>query len=217
MACRVTNFGKITKIERQQKRKNRYSIFVDGEYSFSVDAEILLQHNLTAGQAVSEKQIEELLEEDELKRVKIQAFRYLANRDHSEKELADKLKKKAFSEPVIRDVITDLKQKHFLNDSAFAEIFARNRLIQKPVGRRQLRFDLLKKGISETILDETLTAVYEEFNESELARRLAEKKMKLLQNQEYQKAKKKVADFLLRRGFDWEIVRQILEEHEQNN
>ena len=213
----MTNFGKITKIERQQKRKNCYSIFVDGEYSFSVDAEILLQHNLTAGQTVSEKQIEELLEEDELKKVKIQAFRYLANRDHSEKELADKLKKKSFSEPVIRNVITDLKQKHFLNDTAFAEIFARNRLIQKPVGRRQLRFDLLKKGISEAILDEKMTAVYEELNESELARWLDEKKMKLLHNHEPEKAKKKLADFLLRRSFDWEIVRQILEEHEQNN
>ena len=190
MVSRVTNFGKITKIEQQKKRKNRYSIFVDGKYSFSVDAEILLQHNLSAGQSVSEKQIEELIEEDELKRGKIQAFRYLANRDHSEKELADKLKKKAFAEPVIRNVITDLKEKHFLNDTAFAEIFARNRLIQKPVGHRQLRFDLVKKGISETILDETLTAVYEEFNESELARQLAEKKMKLLQNQKPQKAKK---------------------------
>ena len=94
MAYRVTNFVKITKIEQQKKRKNRYSIFVDGEYSFSVDAEILLQHNLTAGQTVSEKQTAKLLVEDELKRGKIQAFRYLAIRDHSEKELADKLKKK---------------------------------------------------------------------------------------------------------------------------
>ncbi len=203
---------RITKIERQKRNKERYAIFLDGEFAFGLDGEILALKGLSVGQELSEKEIEELEQEDERKRVKIQAFRYLANRDHSEKELTVKLRRKGFSAAAIAWVLEFLKQYKFVNDRGFADVFAHERLLQKPMGRMLLASELRAKGIAPAIIDEVIRKIYEEYDETELALSAARKKFHSLKNQPANKAKKKLADFLLRRGFGWEIVRSVLGE-----
>lgn len=206
--------GEITKIEKQKKNKNRHSIFIDNVYAFSLDSEFLLQINLSVGQTLSGNEISEYLNINEQKRCKIKAFSLLARRDHSEKELKDKLSRYNFPEAVIKSVLSYLKSKKLLNDKKFFEMFAKNRLNQRPVGKRKLVSDLKQRGISEFILETTLEKVYIEFDEIEIARKLAEKKIKTLNGQPEIKKRKKLGDFLYRRGFDWDITQQILSEIE---
>ena len=204
--------SQITKIEKQQKNKNRYSIFLNGDYTFSVSADVFTKRVLKIGLSLSDKEIEELQLEDEKVRSKIQAYKILARRNHSEKELEDKLKRKGFSQSTIKFTLTELKQKHFLDDEVFAELFARNRIIHRPVGKRQLAFELKHKGISESLTDQTIEKIYSEFNEQKLADTLANKKMKSLKNHPSQKIKKKLGDFLVRRGFSWETVQHVFDD-----
>ncbi|HHM23847.1 MAG TPA: hypothetical protein ENJ23_02270, partial [Bacteroidetes bacterium] len=96
---------KITGIERQKRNRDRFSVYLDGEFAFGLDGELLFDYGLQEGQELSEQQILELQREDERKRIKIQAFRYLANRDHSERELTTKLRKKGFSSEAIEWVL----------------------------------------------------------------------------------------------------------------
>ncbi len=203
---------KITKIERQENNRQRLSIYLDGEFAFGLNDEIVLKHNINVNQTLQEDQIEDLLSEDEKKRVKQKAFSYLARRDHSEKELSDKLRRKGFREPIIIGLIEDLKQSQLINDGTFSRQFARNKIIQKSIGRRELAFSLKQKGISKDILEATLEEVYSEFDEKELALRLANQKLKTIKNIEPIKVKKRISDFLFRRGFNWEIVEQVFEE-----
>lgn len=203
---------KITKIERQENNRQRLSIYLDGEFAFGLNDEIVLKHNINVNQTLQEDQIEDLLSEDEKKRAKQKAFSYLARRDHSEKELSDKLRRKGFREPIIIGLIEDLKQSQLINDGTFSRQFARNKIIQKSIGRRELAFSLKQKGISKDILEATLEEVYSEFDEKELALRLANQKLKTIKNIEPIKVKKRISDFLFRRGFNWEIVEQVFEE-----
>lgn len=203
---------KITKIERQENNRQRLSIYLDGEFAFGLNDEIVLKHNINVNQTLQEDQIEDLLSEDEKKRVKQKAFSYLARRDHSEKELSDKLRRKGFREPIIIGLIEDLKQSQLINDGTFSRQFARNKIIQKSIGRRELAFSLKQKGISKDILEATLEEVYSEYDEKELALRLANQKLKTIKNIEPIKVKKRISDFLFRRGFNWEIVEQVFEE-----
>ncbi len=203
---------KITKIERQENSRQRLSIYLDGEFAFGLNDETVLKHNINVNQTLQEDQIEDLLSEDEKKRAKQKAFSYLARRDHSEKELSDKLKRKGFRESIIINLIEDLKQSQFINDGTFSRLFARNKIIQKPVGRRNLAFSLKQKGISEDILETTLEEIYSEYDEKELALRLAKQKLKTINNREPIKTKKRIGDFLFGRGFNWEIVEQVFEE-----
>ena len=204
--------GSITKIERQQKNRHRYSIFLDGEFAFGIGEDILHSRHLINGQILTEQDVADLLVEDERKLAKMQAFRYLTVRDHSETELAGKLRQKGFSATTIQWVLADLRRLHFLNDTEFAALFARNRLAQRPIGRRQLEYELKQKGISSALLTETLDKIYSETNEETLVRQLAAKRLLILKGQPPLKVRKKLADFLLRRGFEWEVVKQVLAE-----
>jgi len=212
----ATLFGpprrKITRIEPQSRNRSRFSIFLDGEFALGVDGELLAERGLKEGDTLTEEEVEALRQADERKRIKLQAYRYLANRDHSEKELATKLRKKGYSREAIAWVLEFLRQYNLVNDRAFASVFARERVLQKPMGRRLLTAELRSRGISDTIIDEVVSAVFSEWPESELARQLAEKKARSLRELPPAKARKRLADFLLRRGFSWETVREVLAE-----
>ena len=204
--------GKITQIEKQKKNSSRYSIFIEGKYAFGLDAELLAKYNLIVGQFISAKEAFDLHSEDERRKGKIAALRILSRRDHSEKELQNKLIQKGYSENTVHWVLSDLRGKQFLNDQTFAEHFAKNRLIEHPSGKRQIAYELKKKGIADWLIEQTIEKTYSEFNEIDLARQLALKKAKSLENQPVLKKKKKIGDFLLRRAFEWETVKEILNE-----
>ena len=55
---------KITAIEIQCKRKNRRSIFLDGEFAFGIDVEVLLRQGLGVGDELSQQQIDDILEDN---------------------------------------------------------------------------------------------------------------------------------------------------------
>lgn len=156
--------------------------------------------------------------EDEKKRIKEKAFRYLAGRAHSVKELQVKLSQKGFPDPLIAEVIHEFKEKKFLDDEEFALSFARSRMVKKPMGGRLLRQELWQKGVSKDLIDKAIRDVYSARSEAELARALAEKRLARYEDLETRRKKKRLNDFLLRRGFDWEIAREVAAETvEQSN
>ena len=202
---------KITRIEPQSRNRSRFSIFLDGEFALGIDGELLAERGLKVGDELSEEDVADLLRADEQKRVKLQAFRYLANRDHSEKELATKLRRKGYSKEAVQWVLDFLRRYQLVNDRAFAAVFARERVIQRPMGRLLLAAELRARGIPGAIIEEVVAEVYARFPEEELAEKLARKKMPSLAHLPPVKARKKLADFLQRRGFGWEVVREVLE------
>lgn len=204
--------GKVTKIERQENNRQRYSIYLDGKFAFGLDQEIVIKQKLAINQILTDKQIDCFILDDEKKRAIQKAYRILGRRDHSKKELSEKLQRSGFQPETINNIIADLSESKLLNDGSFARQFARNKIIQKPVGRRELAYSLKKKGISDEILELTLEEVYSEFDEEQLAKDLAKKKIKTINHPEPLKSKKKISDFLFRRGFNWEIIEKVFEE-----
>ncbi|MEE4312059.1 MAG: RecX family transcriptional regulator [candidate division KSB1 bacterium] len=200
---------KITKIEIQKKRKNRCSVFLDEEFAFGIDQELLIEFGLVNGAFLSDTDVEAILEAENKRAAKTRAFGLLAYRDRSEKEIHDRLKKIGYDEETTNWVVSELKRLNLINDKRFAVSFAKSKMISKPMGRFLLKQELLQKGLSDTIIEITLAEVYQETSESSLAFELAEKQMKKYRTLEQPKAKKRLSDFLIRRGFSWEIVKNI--------
>ena len=90
--------------EIKQTKKGRYALFFDDQFYFSVDEEVLVRHHLKVGTAFSDLDIENFKKESDYNKAKEKAFRLLSIRDHSEKELYDKL----------QDDITKLKKKYIV-------------------------------------------------------------------------------------------------------
>lgn len=202
---------KITQIAVQKKRKNRCSIFLDDEYAFGLDQEIVLQFGLKKGDQLAEQQIEQILLNEEKKKAKDRALNFLSYRDRSEKEVRTKLKDVGYDENIINWVIVELKRLRFLDDKRFAQSYAQTQMITRPMGEYFLRRELKHKGLDTELIEHTVEKVYEEKDQFSVAMELAQQRKKRYRNIDDLKAKKRVSDFLLRRGFGWDVVSEVIE------
>jgi regulatory protein len=134
------------------------------------------------------------------------ALLILSHRDHSVEELRQKLMKRDFPGAAIEAVLSKLRRDRLLDDSMFSKAFVRGRVRNKPMGRMGLVRELLKRGVSEDIVQDAIGKVLdeEEVDEEEIARKLAEKK--------HRGGVKNIGDMLRRRGFAGDIIRKILED-----
>ena len=132
----------------------------------------------------------------------------LGRKSYTVKQLRDKLKRKEAEAEVIDQVIARLIELKFVDDAAYAESFVRNR--QKKKGRIALRQELFQKGISETVVDETL-ADLDTDGQIESATTLLEKNAWRFRKDELHKNRSKAYAFLARRGFTGDVVREALE------
>ncbi|MFZ5518147.1 MAG: RecX family transcriptional regulator [Candidatus Zhuqueibacterota bacterium] len=203
---------KITQIVIQQKRKNRCSIFLDDEFAFGLNEDVVFQYGLKKGDELTEKQVEEILVSEEKKAAKERALNLLSFRDRSEKELRTKLKQAGFQEANVDSAIDELKRLRFIDDRKFAMNFAQSKMMAKPLGEFLLRRELKQKGIDEEIIEQVIENIFGETDQVALALRIAGQKLRQIKNLDETKKKRRVSDLLLRRGFNWDVVSQVLDQ-----
>ena len=209
--------GVITKIEVQKRRPDRRSIFINNDFAFGLAEEIVLQNKLRVGLDLDDDQIEALLLGEEEKKAKEYVFNLLSFRDRSCREVRDRLKEKGYDQEIIDKVIHSLKQSHLLDDEKFALAWGRDRLRKNPMGAKLLRQELWKKGIAPQTIDRTIVQLYDETDEVQFAALAIENRKARYRGLEGQKAYKRMSDFLLRRGFSWDVVREVLQGIDSEN
>ncbi len=199
----------ITSIEPQKNRKDRVSIFVDGEFAFGLSLDALALLGLKKGDSVTAEQLAQWRETAIYDEAKTAAFTILARRIHSEKEVRQKLREKKFPAEIIEKVITRLYEMNLLNDAHFAGALVRDKLKRTPIGKSALKSKLFQKGIAKETIDDVLSET--DLNSEELCTKAAERKLKTLAKEpDAQKRKQKLVQFLMRRGFEWETIRNTL-------
>lgn len=158
---------------------------------------------------VEEKYIEDIIIEEEQIKTNNTALHFLSYRQRSEKEIRDKLKQKDFEDDFINNTIIYLKNNKYIDDLAFAESFARDKIHLNKHGPKKIRYELYKKGISDDIIDQVLE---EDDTEYERAMELAKKKIYSYRNDDRNAQYRKLAGFLQRRGYSSSCVYKILDE-----
>jgi len=205
----------VTGIEMQKRDAQRISIFLDGEFAFGLHKDVLLESGIARGDRLSEERIEAILALEQKRRAKEKALRLLSVRSRSRKELADRLKQAKFSPEAIEYTLGEMERLGFLNDGDFAQAWGRNRTATRPVGAFMLRQELRRKGVAEEDIEKGLQAAFRESSEAEVARELAIRRKQTLAALPEEKARKRLQDFLLRRGFGWDLVSELMEEWER--
>ena len=142
--------------------------------------------------------------------IKTAALRFLKIRPRSTAELKEKLEAKDFSATDIAGVLQDLTASRLLDDRAFTKALINYRLA-RPFGFRRIIQELRSKGVAQDIIDEALSAIKDEYRPDHVALDLAQRRWaRLPAILDVQKKKKRVMDFLLRRGFDADVVIKII-------
>ena len=199
----------IVNIEKIKGKKGYRRVVFDDSSKLETDDELINYFGMKEGSEYEDKELKKIKDLAERKLAKDRALEFLKYRSRSEREIRKKLYERRVKRAIIDEIVNDLKRVGFINDKEFALRFSRNFINRKPAGEMLLKTELKKKGIKSEIIDETLKEVYSEFDKKELALRLIEKKKFDISSND-PKIKKKIADLLLRRGFDWGIVGEVL-------
>jgi len=201
----------ITVIKPQEKRKNRFNVYLDGQFALAISNELLVSEGLKVGQELSFEKREELVAKDRLGKAQEQIYRFLSYRPRSEKEIYDYLGKKKLKDE--EKIIKKLKEEKLIDDLEFARWFLEQRQTFRPKGSYALRQELRQKGIGEKIIDQVLPNKEEELSLAKKALVKAEKKYASFLGRE---KKEKLMAYLRRRGFSWEAVKKAVDEREEN-
>jgi len=198
----------ITSLPIRTRPPERVSVFIDGHYSFSLSLPLSTSLGLKVGKVLTAQELDALRTAAALDDAKTAIHAALSRRAHSRKELAQKLHRKGFSKDIIDLALAQAEQHGFINDQAFAQSFIQKRLRQTPLGVRKLQVELHQKGVSRQTAQHALTQA--DLQADTLCRTAAEKKWKSLQKEpDAQKRRRKLFDFLLRRGFEWETIERV--------
>jgi regulatory protein len=208
---------KITSVEPQKNHPRRFNIFLDGEFAFGADEDLVVDKRLIKGKEISKEDLAVLLEEAEIGKLMERMYGLLGRRQRSEKEIRDYLKQLSFKRKVKGQeeitgtvagvLIEKLKRKRLIDDSQFAKDWAESRLKKK--GINAVKSELIKKGINRDILEEVLEKSGE--NQEETARKLLEKKLRLWKGLKEIEFKQKALRFLAGRGFDFDLSKELIE------
>ncbi|MFH0985878.1 MAG: regulatory protein RecX [Candidatus Omnitrophota bacterium] len=140
----------------------------------------------------------------------ITCLRLLAASPKSGQELKRKLEGKGYSASIIDQALSDLKIQGILDDTAYAKDLMARLTLGKCVGRHRIAFELKRHGISKKITGEMLETLSTE-GETERAFEQARLKWSGWSQLDPQKRKKRLYDFLIRKGYDFQLAQDILQ------
>lgn len=136
------------------------------------------------------------------------AVKLLAAKPRSVTELRERLLEKSWTDSeIVTGVIEKLKEYKYLDDAQFARDVALSKLRQRPQGKRALQYAMSRKKIDRETLQEAMNDVFEKMPEEKLIDTAIEKRLRLKGVPETREDKKKFFDYLLRLGFDYDLIR----------
>ena len=200
----VLKMKKITALEVQRKNPNRVNVHLDGEFAFGL-ARIVAAW-LRVGQELSEVKIEQLVAEDGRERAYQQAMLFLSYRARSESELRQNLRKHEIPEPVIEQTLERLRQAGLANDDQFAQAWVENRNTFRPRSRRMMAMELKQKGLA----DEAIQSAVQNVDDEASAYEAAQKRAARFKGLEWNDFRKKLSEFLARRGYSYAVIAPVV-------
>lgn len=195
---------KITAIDAQKKNPGRVNVYLDGEFAFGLARVVAAW--LKVGQDLSDEKVERLQLEDARERAFQQAMLFLSYRARSESEIRQNLRKHEIPETVVEHTIERLRQNGLANDTQFAQAWVENRSTFRPRSRRMMSMELRQKGLD----DEAVKSATENVDDEALAYEAAQKRAPRWKGLEWNEFRKKLSDFLARRGFSYSVIAPVV-------
>ncbi len=197
--------GTITALQEQKRDRRRISVYVDGRYAIGLQE--LIAAGLKVGQSLSAQDIERLQRRDDAEVAYERTLGFLSYRQRSRAEVLAYLERHDVPEATAEAVLLRLSEAGLVDDQAFATYWVENREAFRPRGTRSLRFELRRKGVADGTIDEATQGL----DEAASAYRAALERARRSCSLDRQTFRRRMAAFLLRRGFDYDIVSETVE------
>jgi regulatory protein len=141
------------------------------------------------------------------------ARHYCAFQDRCIKELSDKLRGWKVKPVDAEKVIQQMQEEGYINEERFARVYASGRFRLKHWGKTKIAYELRGKGISDELIKLALEEIDEE-EYKEALNHLLVKKNKEIKDEDTYVRKKKLVSFALQKGYEYEIVKEMVSKME---
>jgi regulatory protein len=153
------------------------------------------------------------------------ALRILGRGPRTEREVLDRLLARGFVPDAVERAVERLRRVSLLDDRAFVRSFLRAEVTRKPQGRRLLRATLKRRGVGPVLLEELDDLVAGDPDLAERELHTEEGRARAALSQIERRARgtagpvrsRKLASALLRRGFDWNVIRDLVSGPEEQS
>ncbi len=153
---------------------------------------------------------------DTMEEARAVAYRFLGYAARSRSEIEKRLERDEFTPEIIAAILAECEAQGWVDDTKFAGDWIADRADRKKYGKTRLKMELQRKGIDKETLNEALDKVDDE---DEFKRALAAAQSKWrpdtffgLPRDAQQAEKQRLSNFLMRRGFTWATIKQVLAE-----
>ncbi len=134
---------------------------------------------------------------------------YCVYQDRCHQEVEKKLKEYRLIPEARENILLHLMQHNFLNEERFAKNFARGKFRIKNYGKLRIIRELKYRNISEYIIKAALKEIDEE-EYLDMANQLIEKKIASINDVNAIKKRKKITEYMLRKGYELNLIQEIM-------
>lgn len=206
----------ISAVSPQKKKKDRFNIYVDGEYAASLGAEACAVFGIRAGAQVSADVLADAVFEDNTRYAFDSAVAMLARKRRTRFEIISRLSDRGIDTNAIDAALEKLSGYGYVDDAAYARDYVESAITAGRHGRKVVAHKLRQKGIDDDTIDSALLAYTDD-----IARDIASRQITALRRQhigdtpaedafQQKKARQKIYAALARRGFDYDIINTLL-------
>ncbi len=183
-----------------------------GGSSFIIPPDIQHRYHLTEGMELSEEETQKLMHECRVHQAGEKAVAFLASREHSRRELEQKLAQRGFSPEEIAPALGSLEKRGLQSDRRFAEQWVRSRAERMAEGPVKLAAGLQARGIEQSLAQEVTDAVISECGRINMLNRAYEKLLPKSRG-----IRERLIASLVRKGFSYHEVCRFLENIEDSD
>ena len=199
----------ITAIE--PRRKAMSALYLDGEYVMNLDTRTLIENRFDVGKDIDDEDLHEIIRLSNERRAKEKALWLISYRDHSRKELADKIKRTCDEESADK-AVERMEELGLVNDESYALHYAQKLIFTKHMSKNAVVYELARKGIDKELAAEILEEI--EVDSSEQIRIIIDKKYKNISDE---KIRRRAVAALQRLGYRWDEIKGVIEEYAEDD
>lgn len=189
------------KILKYTKKKNGlYEVNLEDNSKLLLYEDVILSNDLLITKEINKDNIDNILKENRFYDCYFACLKMIKARLRSVKEVKDKMVNGGYSEDIVLKVIEKLKKQGYLNDSFYAKSFLNNAQITTYHGPKKIYSDLKKKGINESIINDTIS-LYDLDTQKDKCLKIASHLNKSNKNVSNNILKKKIESKLRMEGF----------------
>ena len=201
----------VTKIESVTKTK--FKVYIDEQFAFVLYRGELSRYRIAEEQEISDELFYKIKNEVILKRAKLRALHLLNDMDRTESQLCTKLKQGGYTEDIIEQAMVYVKSFGYIEDAGYAKRYILSR--QESKSRKEIYAALCKKGIAKEQIEAAMEECCEESGEIQAVQTLVRKK-RFNPVTATDSERQKMYGYLARKGFSYDVIRQVIQVSEWN-